>query len=306
MTLNTDDMLAPAMVVGTDGLIGHALFTELTFRGLPVIGSTRRKPSKSHSQLLIDLEQPAERWQLPKRVSIAYLCAGIAAIDQCTQTPEATAAINCTATIALAHALADRGATVVYLSSNQVFDGTAPLRKATDTPCAITEYGKQKAITEQAILALGDRGVIVRLTKVLGPVSPLLAGWQQSLEQGKPIHPFHDMHMAPISTNLVVQALANIAKASLNDGDRLQGDDRLVQISATHDVTYLQAALHIARQTGADPALAQAISARSIGLPIEATPSHTSMDTQTLTHQLHLSAPDPLATIDDVLNLPAD
>lgn len=303
MTFNTDDMLAPAMVVGADGLIGHALFTKLTFRGLPVLGSTRRKPSKSHSQLVIDLAQPASTWQLPKQVSIAYLCAGIAAIDQCTQKPEATAAINCTATITLAHALADRGATVVYLSSNQVFDGTTPLRKATDAPCPITEYGRQKAATEQAILALGKQGLVVRLTKVLGPSSPLLMGWYRSLKQSQPIHPFFDMHMAPVSTTFVVQALANIAKANLQG--ELQGDDRLVQISATHDVTYQQAALHIAKHAGAEPSLVQPTSARTAGLPTQATPQHTSMNTSILVNHLNLNPPSPLATLDEVLNLPA-
>lgn len=297
MNLNTSHLLDTKLVVGADGLIGHALLTSLTFTRQPVLGSTRRKPSKSHSQLLIDLAQPSSTWNLPSAISCAYLCAGIASIQACTQNPQQTAAINCDATIALAQALADRGAKVIYLSSNQVFDGQSPHRKANEPVAPITEYGRQKAATEKAILALGDHGVVVRLTKVLAHASPMLQNWRDTLRQGKPIHPFDDMRMAPVALDHVVKALTMIGRLNLEPGDRL------LQISASADISYEQAALHIARRIGADESLVQPTSARAAGLPAAATPLHTTLDTAVLTRLTGLGSPSPYDTLDDILDL---
>lgn len=296
MTPNTASMLDTSLVIGADGLIGHALLSDLTFKGQPVIGSTRRKPSKSHSQLLIDLADSPSNWYLPKRICTAYICAGIVSIEHCRQHPYATAAINCKATITLANALADRGARVIYLSSNQVFDGSIAQRKASDLICPITEYGRQKATTENAILQLGKQGVVVRLTKVLDHANTLLGKWCHDLKQGKTIQPFDDMHMAPVSVTHVVNALAMIGKLPL------QTSDRVMHISATHDVTYAQAAHHLAKRLAADASLIDPISASTANIHISARPRHTTLDTNILTTLTGLTPPDPLHTLDASLD----
>lgn len=302
MSPNMGHLLDTSLVVGSDGLIGHALLSYLTFGGQLAAGSSRRKPSRSHSQLLIDLAKPPSQWQLPAHVRTAYLCAGVASIEQCRLQPAATRAINCDATIALAQALAGRGARVIYLSSNQVFDGSKAGRLTTDQTCPTTEYGRQKADAEQAILQLGEQGMVVRLTKVLGPSSPMLQGWRDALDSGQAIHPFDDMRMAAVSVSLVVEALATLGKVK---AEAVTTANRIAQISATRDVTYETAARHIAQRVGANETLIQPIHASSAGLKTEATPLHTTMDTSSLTRLTGLSAPDPLATIDEVLSLPS-
>lgn len=298
MPHNTSHMLDTSLVIGADGMIGHALLSDLTFKGQPAIGTTRRKPSKSHSQLLIDLTDSPSNWHLPDRIHTAYICAGIASIEQCRQHPTATAAINAQATITLANALADRGARVIYLSSNQVFDGSVAQRKADSPTCPVTEYGRQKATTEKAILQLGNQGVVVRLTKVLGHTNALLESWCNDLKQGKTIQPFDDMRMAPVSVTHVVSALATIGRVPL------ETSERLIQISATHDITYAQAAHHLAKRLQADVSLIEPVSASTAGIHISARPRHTTMDTKTLTNLTGLPAPAPMDTLDDILDCP--
>lgn len=298
-----DTAIAVSLVIGADGLIGHALLADLTFKGLPAIGSTRRTPSKSHSQLLIDLTAPPSQWRLPQHVGVAYLCAGIASLEQCRQHPHASAAINCTATITLANALADRGASVIYLSSNQVFDGRVAHRQVSATTCPITEYGRQKARTEEAILQLGKQGMVVRLTKVMGSGNALLESWREDLKAGNAIHPFEDMRMSPVSVDYVVDALTRLGRLSKASATATASSDSLVQISATRDVTYAQAALHVAKKLGVDKALIQPISARTANIDITATPSHTTMDTTVLTKLTGLLPPDPYETLDCVMGL---
>jgi len=278
-----------SLVAGVDGNIGHALYQRLIELGRPVVGTTRRAihtDNADHAGRLIplDLAQSPDTWNIPAGVTIAYLCAGVAVIDQCRLQPEATRRVNCDGTIALAQMLAARGVKVVYLSTNQVFDGSISHRRAGDAPCPITEYGRQKATTEQAIAQLGDKGVIVRLTKVLPPAAPLLAGWKNALQAGQSVTPFHDMRMAPVSRDLVVQTLLRIADHP--------SPLPVVHVSGSEDVTYEQAARFIARQIGAAESLIHPISARSAGLPVEATPLHTTLETTSL-QSLGLDAPSP-------------
>lgn len=285
--------IGSSLVVGADGLIGHALLTELTFMGLPVIGSTHRKPSRSHSQLMIDLVQPEETWSIPSGISVAYLCAGVASIDQCRRYPRLTEKVNCLGSMRLAQKLANMGVMVVYLSSNQVFDGSKPDRLASDAPCPQSVYGQQKAITEQMILGLGKLGAVVRLTKVLPYDAPLFMGWRSALKTGQPVTPFHDMRLAPVGLDRVVQALHRVGS---------QRQAGITQVSGCQDITYAQAALHIAHRLGADSALVQPISAPSTGLEDAAMPAHTTLDGQTL-ESLGLSRPDPWQELDRLLHL---
>lgn len=202
--------------------------------------------------------------------------------------------MNCTGSIALAHRLTAQGTRVVYLSSNQVFDGHKPMRRADEPVCPLTEYGKQKATTERALLELGERASIVRLTKVLGPKPALLMGWKQALEAGQTITPFHDMHMAPVPLELVVETMIRIGQQNIAG---------ITQISGSQDITYTQAAHHLARRLGCDESLIKPISARQAGLHPDATPAHTTMDGATL-RALGLHPPAPWQTLDHAMNLP--
>ena len=89
----------------------------------------------------------------------------------------------------LAQALSASGAFPVLLSTNLVFDGTVPYRGPDDPVCPRTEYGRQKAAAERAVLAAG--GAVVRLTKVLGPDDPLVTGWVARLRRGEPVELRH-------------------------------------------------------------------------------------------------------------------
>ena len=57
----------------------------------------------------------------------------------------------------------------IFLSSDYVFDGTAPIGCVDDAPlCPTTEYGRQKAEVEQALAASGKPHLVCRLSKTYG------------------------------------------------------------------------------------------------------------------------------------------
>jgi len=196
--------------------------------------------------------------------------------------------------IRLTNKLATSENFIIYLSTNQVFDGSIPNRLGDDAPSPRTEYGRQKAEVERHLEAFAGRVSIVRLTKVLGTNESLLNGWLDALRKGEVIHPFKDMVMSPVPLSLVVTVLGKIIET------RLPG---IVQISGEMDVTYADVAYHLARRAGASKELVQPISYVEACLRLESAPPHTTLDTSRLRDGLGLKPPDVWATIDAAIGM---
>lgn len=273
------------LVVGANGLIGRSLVVRLRAEGRPVIATSRRdEPGMQRLDLSTDLAG----WTPPQPVAVAYLCAAMTSLEQCRVHPRESYAVNVTGTMALARALSRQGALVVFLSSNLVFDGSVPYRRAEAATCPRTEYGRQKAEVERQLLELPG-SCTVRLTKVLGPQTPLLEQWTESLRRNEVIRPFLDMVMAPVSLSLVVEVLCRVG------AQRLEG---LLQVSGSRDVTYAEAASRLASRLQASQALVQPRNAADAGLRLEHVPTHTTLDCSRMATELGIKPPDPWEAID--------
>ena len=251
------------LIVGADGGIGSALAHRLPH----AIRTSRRRGSDT--ALSLDLAAASSSWTLPESVSVAFLCAARCSIDDCRKNPAETRFINVEQTVRLAESLAARGAFLVFLSTNQVFDGSAPFRKPIDATCPLTEYGRQKADTEQAILALG--GAVVRFTKVFAGVPPLFETWAEKLLRGELIEPFADMMFSPVPIAEATDTLVKVAEV------RAAG---ITHVSGDRDISYADAAQFLAARLGAGPALIRPASAQAAAIPPEARPTHTALATR--------------------------
>lgn len=276
------------LVVGADSGIGKRLLTSLARAGQTVIGTTRRDASTPPTCCHLDLACDPATWQLPLHVDVAYLCAAVTALATCEAHPAQTALINVERTCLLAHMLVERGALVVFLSTNLVFDGQSPYRNAHDSVCPTTAYGWQKAEAERALLAFGESVAVVRLTKVLAPETPLLHMWGTELRHGRCITPFADMVMAPVPLAFVCATLQQIGQRQLSG---------IFQVSGAHDLSYVEAALIGARSLGANPALIRPSTAMASGQVKVAPPRHTTLDATRIGTTLGLVAPPVEATL---------
>lgn len=283
-----------SLVVGADGLIGRALVDHLAHVGEERIGTTRRPDTISDGRIFLDLSEEISEWRPPRQVSVVYLCAAVTALKRCRMDPAASGIVNIYNTVALAKLLIARKTFVVAPSTNLVFDGSVPFRKADDPLCPTTEYGRQKAEAHRQLLDLGVRISIVRLSKVIGPNMPLITGWIQALKNNEAIHPVSNMVIAPVALSFAVQVLHRVAER------RMCG---IIQVSPEEDVTYEQIARHIARRIGADSELVQAIRWEEAGLDLEAVPSHTTLDTTRLRTELGIEPYDVWSVIDSVFGL---
>jgi dTDP-4-dehydrorhamnose reductase len=282
------------LLVGGDSEIGAATHQFLKSRGIASAATTRRKERVAADRPFLDLASPLDAWEPPAGTTAACIFAAIARIAACNADPKGSAHVNVTQTVALADRLLARGIPVLFLSTNQVFDGTMP-NVAADAPHSpVTEYGRQKARAETVFLARMEEGpaAILRLAKVVSPDMPLIRNWIDALVAGKAVGAFRDMTMAPAETALVAGAIS----ALMQDGAR-----GIFQLTGPRDLSYAEIGRYLAKRLGADPALVGENTTLDAGLPAGSARPHTTLDSSRLRAAYGIAAPDVLEIIDSVI-----
>lgn len=274
------------LLVGGDAEIGAATGRFLTAQGQSVAATTRRADRVSATRPLLDLAAPLDDWEPPAGTRSACIFAAIARLAACASDPTGSAHINVTQTLTLIERLIARGIHVLFLSTNQVFDGSVPNVSADAPACPVSEYGRQKARVETVLRDHMQRGApaaILRLAKVVSRGMPLIEDWTATLLAGRPIRAFHDMTLAPTPTKMVSAAIGALVD------DRASG---VYQLTGPRDVTYVELGRFVARHLDAEAALVTEISALAAGLPAGATPRHTTLDSSLLRDRFSLQVPD--------------
>lgn len=258
------------LIIGADGTLGQALAAALEARGDTVIRTSRRADApEGPGWLHLDLADPASVGQPLPDIDVAVICAAMARYADCRETPELARQINVTAPAALTARVAAAGGRPVLLSTSAVFDCIAPRMPANAPVTPTSDYGRLKAEAEAAVLAHAPAGTVLRLTKVLTPDMPLIAGWIAALQAGQPVEAFADVTIAPLSPAQVVAALLAVIDDPAGPAIR--------QISGPDDISYARIAGHLAHRLGADPALVRRVSARDRGIPEDQIARFTSL-----------------------------
>lgn len=283
------------LLLGGDLEIGAATIRHLNGRAMPALATTRRPDRVSGRMVLLDLSQPLNHWEPPAGVDAACIFAAVSRLAACASNPEASAFINVEQTLALAERLLARGIYVLFLSTNQVFDGSVAQVGAEAPTCPVSEYGRQKARTEAALRQHMDRGApvgILRLAKVMSPDMPLVHGWIDALMAGRSIRAFHDMTMAPAPTEMVVSAIAHLLR------DKARG---IFQLSGPRDVSYLEIGYQLAERVGTARSRVERVSALEAGQPLGSTPRHTTLNSSALRERYGFVVPDVWMVLETAL-----
>ena len=283
------------LLVGGDSEIGAATHRLLQARGQSVAATTRRPEEIAYDRPFLDLTAPIDQWRAPPATRAACIFAAIARIASCQDDPIGSRRVNVSQTLALIEHLLELGIHVLFLSTNQVFDGTAPNVPAAAPHSPISEYGRQKAQVETALCRHIDRGApvaILRLAKVVSPQMALIDGWIEALSSALPIQAFDDMRVAPTPIELVTGAIAALLQ------DRAAG---IFQLTGPRDVTYAEIGHFLANRLSADPAQVTLAHARSF-LPEGATPLHTTLDSRLMRDRFGFAVPDAWDVVETLLS----
>jgi dTDP-4-dehydrorhamnose reductase len=287
------------LLVGGDSEIGAATFAYMQRCGLSVIATTRRAERLTAGRIFLDLASPLGAWQPPPETRSACIFAAVGHLADCHRDPVGSALINVTRTVELVEALVSCGIYVLFLSTNQVFEGSRPHMPTTAPLSPVSEYGRQKALTETRLKSGMSAGApigILRLAKIVAPGMALLRQWQTTLAAGQPVYPFRDMFLAPTPVGVAAAAITALLT------ERRVG---IWQLSGPKDVSYAEIAAQIGRCLRADHALVKPIAAASAGMPVGSTPRHTTLDSSLLRSDFGIASPEPWAAIEAVHALTA-
>ena len=283
-------MSAGWLIVGADGLLGGTLRQHWREQNQPVAATSFLPLEDTRDLVHLDLSQPSDAWPVLPLCRSAVLCAAITSLDQCRRDPTGTRRINVEQTLRLADKLVSQGTFVVFVSSNLVFDGSKPLRQPQETPCPMTEYGRQKAEAEADLAQFGPRAAVVRLTKVVHPGLPLIAGWRKTLAKGQPIQAFSDFICAPITLAPTIASIAAVAEQQLPG---------IWQLSSSADISYAGMAERLAERWHVDPTLIQAIPS-SERVTLEHLPRFSTLEATESQRKLGFKILDPTSVIDEI------
>ncbi|WP_427018620.1 sugar nucleotide-binding protein [Pseudarthrobacter sp. P1] len=148
------------LVLGADGQLGKAL--RAAYDGDAGVEFA----SRAEFDLTAEDSYAGRNW---KNYSTIINAAAYTAVDT-AETDEgrrAAWAINVTAVARLAQVAAAHGITLVHVSSDYVFDGTAPVHGEDEAPAPLGVYGQAKAAGD-AVVSVVPRHYIVRTSWVIG------------------------------------------------------------------------------------------------------------------------------------------
>lgn len=249
-------------MLGATGLIGRALVRELSKAGQQVQGTHHSHPGAG--TLPFSLEEPISEALLAvvKRADVAVFCCGLSNLCYCANNPGRAWDVNVTATITSIEQVIRAGTRVIFLSSDQVFDGLKGQYSETDPTGPLTVYGRCKVAVEEHLLNnFRDRVAVVRLAKVLareedGP--SLLSDWFHKFKAGSTIAATVDQRFCATPLDDIVMGLLRLMNGGASGIYHLCNP----QSFSRHELLRM-----FAETMGFDPRLIKPCLAADLGLP---------------------------------------
>jgi dTDP-4-dehydrorhamnose reductase len=150
------------VVTGTGGRLGAAVARHLRERHRVV----------AYDRRALDLREPAQIEDHLGGLEFDALinCAAVTSLDYCETHPGEAAAVNTGAPALMARICRERGAHMIHLSTNYVYDGpVAGLRCEEDPVNPLGVYARTKLEGERAVLATDGGNIVARTAWIFGP-----------------------------------------------------------------------------------------------------------------------------------------
>ena len=157
-------------IVGAGGRLGAALAR--------AYGRTHEVVGFNHAQL--DLGDSAKLQEAlgATKFDVLINCAAQTNVDRCETHPEEALALNAEAPRVLAEICLTKGARLIHISTDYVFDGAkADPYTEEDEANPISVYGESKREGERRVLAVDGHHLVVRVSWVFGPDRPSFVDW---------------------------------------------------------------------------------------------------------------------------------
>ncbi|MEO1589954.1 MAG: SDR family oxidoreductase [Cyanobacteria bacterium J06632_22] len=221
-------------ITGISGFLGWHL-AQVAAPNWRIYGTYHRQPlhwpgGTTACLDLLDFDAVAATLEEQRPAAVIHTAA-MSKPNACQQNPEASHAINVTATEHLGRCCAAAGVPLVFTSSNLVFDGQSPPYRETDATAPLNIYGAQKAEAEQRLLTVYPQAVVCRLPLMFGPATPtansFLQDFLSKLQSGQPLNLFTNEYRMPADARVIATGLLLAIQSPGLGCLHLAGADRL-------------------------------------------------------------------------------
>ena len=251
---------SPWLVIGANGLIGARIGSLLGARGLPWSGTSIKSAGADLRQL--DVTDPAGVAGIFQELDpgVVFHAANLAGgVDFCEANAAAATAFHLEATRTIARHCAERGATLVFISTDYVFDGERGPYREDDPKHPLNLYGRLKLAAEEWIQGNVPHHVIARTTNVFGwdpaTATPnFLMGLYRAHQERKPMKVPSFLWGNPTFAGDLAEALVELVET---------GDTGVFHVVGSSLVNRLDWAKRACEVLGFDAALLQEVEAPS-------------------------------------------
>jgi dTDP-4-dehydrorhamnose reductase len=203
------------LITGASGLLGREVHKAMV-RGWDVEGWAFSRAEGLRRVDLLDRAALEENLRA-FRPDVVVHCAAERRPDVMERRPEQSTALNVDVTARLSELCAERGARILLLSTDYVFDGTAPPYGEEAVPAPMNLYGQSKVEAEAVVKKKATRYCILRVPILYGPAAELAEsavtvlvrqltenqGREKSFDDGAVRYPTHTADVAQAIAFLV-------------------------------------------------------------------------------------------------------
>lgn len=265
------------MVTGSNGLLGGFLLPLLRSKGYRVLATGRgpcRLPAAwfdeqvEYQSLDITDGMGVRSFVSKHRPATIIHAAAMTQADECERDPVGCWMVNVTATRFLTDAAKEAGASIVYVSTDFVFDGENGPYTEADEPSPVNYYGNSKLAAERAVMTSGIPWSIVRTVLVYGRSdhqarSNIMTWVRDNLQRRNPIKVVDDQWRTPTWAGDLAEGIRLVVERHARGIWHISGEDLL---------TPYEMALRTARYLNLDPSLMTRVTADSFTQPARRPP----------------------------------
>ena len=263
-------------IVGASGLVGWNLRKCLLKKGCEVFGTYHSRKKEG----LVRFDLVSGEFDLFDGLDAVVIAGGMTRLDDCVKDRVYSRKVNVERTVALISSLAEMGIKPVFLSSEQVFEGTKGNYRETDETSPLTFYGRMKREVEKYMEKNLDEYLVFRLSKTYSrnlEDGGIFAETVCALQYGKKVKAAWNLFFNPTDVTLVCNGIINSLKKRLNGIFHL-ADKRVM---SRYDFI-----LSIADEMGFDRGQVEAIDINGLEL-MEKRPLNTSLNVEKINRELY-------------------
>lgn len=225
------------VITGTTGLLGFNLFNFFQSLGYEMYPAQRaeRFQVSSNNTLHFDLEKVDSFFSDLEKIQPKVLihCAALTNVDECEKNPENAFKLNSKASEDLADFCGKNHIRFIFISTDQLWDGSKSFVDEKEIPAPLNVYGKSKMKAESLILDVNPKSLIIRTNffgEGLENNKSILNWCLKSIKNEKSISGFRDVFFTPISIPYLAFYLDKLLNLDLIGIFHLIGSERVSKL----------------------------------------------------------------------------